>query len=290
MAKKLRYTLTDDTLFKMLFVKYPGLLKRLVAKILGIPLDGITEFEITNPEMPPSDEPEDKFCRLDINMKVNEERVNLEVQVKDEHDYPERSLYYWARAYSNALPAAQQYSALPRTILINILGFKLFKGVKGFHSEFRPLEVKRHTALTDKMSLHYFELPKLPKIDNIDVGDEIELWLAAINAKTEEQLSKIKTIGGEVMEQLVEAYHSVSASPEFRELARQRERARHNEASALANAERKGEIRGEKRGRQEGRQEGQREIIINMYEAGFSVADIVKVTKHLEAEVRAILG
>ena len=43
-------------------------------------------------------------------------------------------------------------------------------------------------------------------------------------------------IGGEPTEQLVEAYHNVVASPEFREMVRQRERARHNEASALANA------------------------------------------------------
>jgi predicted transposase/invertase (TIGR01784 family) len=275
---KLRYKLTNDTLFKMLFVKYPDLLKRLVAKILGFPFDGIAGFEITNPEMPPCDDVDDKFCRLDINMKVNGELVNLEVQVKDEHDYPERSLYYWARAYSNALHTAQKYAALPRTILINIIGFKLFKDVKDIHSEFRPMEVNRHTLLTDRMSLHYFELPKLPKIENIDANDEVELWLAAINAKTEEQLSTIKTIGGEVMEQLVEAYHDVAASPEFREMVRQRERARHNEASALANAEQKGEIK------------GQRKIVKKMYEMGYGVADIAKIAELSEKDVKKMLG
>jgi hypothetical protein len=37
------------------------------------------------------------------------------------------------------------------------------------------------------------------------------------------------------MEQAIEAYRRVSVSDEFRELERMRERARHNEASALAN-------------------------------------------------------
>jgi predicted transposase/invertase (TIGR01784 family) len=275
---ELLYKLTNDTLFKMLFVKYPELLKRLVAKILGIPIDGIAEFKITNPEMPPCDEVNDKFCRLDINMEVNGERVNLEVQVKDEHDYPERSLYYWARAYSNALHVAQEYAALPRTILINIIEFKLFKDVGDVHSEFRPMEVNRHTVLTDRMSLHYFELPKLPKIADINANDEVELWLAAINAKTEEQLSTLRNIGGEPMELLVEAYHNVAASPEFREMVRQRERAQHNEASALANAAQKAKL------------EERCQNIRNLYRKGYTVEAIADGLDLSEKDVKDVLG
>ncbi|MCL2183925.1 MAG: hypothetical protein FWB85_10710, partial [Chitinispirillia bacterium] len=47
------------------------------------------------------------------------------------------------------------------------------------------------------------------------------------------------TIGGEIMVQAVEAYRHISASDELKELERLRDRARHNEASALANAERR---------------------------------------------------
>ena len=41
---KLRYTLKNDILFKMVFVKYPDLLKRLVAELLAIRLESIKEF------------------------------------------------------------------------------------------------------------------------------------------------------------------------------------------------------------------------------------------------------
>ena len=51
--RKLEYTFKTDTLFKMLFVQYPELLKKLVADLLGIPLEGIGQFVIRNPEMPP---------------------------------------------------------------------------------------------------------------------------------------------------------------------------------------------------------------------------------------------
>ena len=66
---KLKYTFKNDILFKMVFVKYPELLKRLVADLLKISFEGIEEFLITNPEMPPESISK-KFCRLDINMIV----------------------------------------------------------------------------------------------------------------------------------------------------------------------------------------------------------------------------
>jgi hypothetical protein len=59
---KLEYTFKNDTLFKMLFVKFPNLLKRLVSELIGIKIGDIEEFVITNPEMPP-DLLGEKFCR-----------------------------------------------------------------------------------------------------------------------------------------------------------------------------------------------------------------------------------
>jgi len=231
---KLKYTFKNDTLFKMLFVKYPDLLKRLVAELLGINYDSIEQFEITNPEMPP-EAIGDKFCRLDINMTVNGQRVDLEIQVSDEGDYPERSLFYWAREYSTALGEGEEYIDLPRTIIISIVGFNLFDCVE-FHSEYQALEVKRHTPLTDKMSLHYFELPKLPVLERAEYGKE--LWLTLFNVETEEELAKIEALEVPIMKQAIGAYRSVTATDEFKEIERLRSRARHNEASALGHARR----------------------------------------------------
>ena len=124
---ELKYKLTNDVLFKSLFVKHKGLLKRLVAALLGIRVEDIgADFRVANSEMPPEAMGE-KFCHLDINMTVNGQRVDLEVQVEDRGDYPERSLYYWAREYSSALPAGEDFCGLPRTIVISILAFPLFR-------------------------------------------------------------------------------------------------------------------------------------------------------------------
>ena len=237
-VRKLEYTFKTDTLFKMLFVQYPELLKKLVADLLGIPFQSIGQFVIRNPEMPPENLG-DKFCRLDINMTVNGQRVDLEVQVCNEGDYPERVMYYWAREFSSALMAGQGYSTLPHTIVISIIDFILFD-CKEYDSFFQPLEVTRHTLLSDKMGFHFFELPKLP--DHVDEDDMLMLWLSLFKAETEEELEKIKEMEVPVMSQAINAYYTITASSEFREKERLRAKARHDEAQALYNADRNAKI------------------------------------------------
>jgi predicted transposase/invertase (TIGR01784 family) len=235
--EELRYKFTNDTLFKMFFVKYPKLLKRLVAQILGIRMESIGQFIITNPEMPP-ETMGDKFCRLDINMLVDGQRVDMEVQVADQGDYPERSLFYWAREFSTGLTEGEQYLVLPRTIIVSIVGFPLFD-CKEYHSEFWALEVSRYTPLTDKMVLQYFELCKLPEI--VDPKDELLLWLKLFNAATQEDLQQIKALGVPIMAEAIEAYKHITAEDRFKEIERMRFRARHDEASALAHERREAE-------------------------------------------------
>ncbi len=230
--KKLQYTFKTDTLFKMLFVKYPELLKELVANLLGIPSGSIGQFTIKNPEMPPENLG-DKFCRLDINMTVNGQQVDLEVQVSNEGDYPERVMYYWAREFSSALPAGEGYSRLPRTLVVSIIDFMLFD-CEEYHSFFQPLEVTRHTLLSDKMGFHFFELPKLP--DDVSQENMLLLWLSLFKADTEEELEKIKGMEVPVMSQAINAYYTITASSEFREKEWLRAKARHDEAQALYNA------------------------------------------------------
>ncbi|MCL2174769.1 MAG: Rpn family recombination-promoting nuclease/putative transposase [Treponema sp.] len=229
---KLEYTFKTDMLFKILFVKYPDLLKDLICELLQIPKESITQFDITNPEMP-SEAIGEKFCRLDINMIVDGQRVSLEIQVQNEGDFPERILHQWARVYSNAIESGGDYIKLPRTVIISIIDFPLLK-CKEFHSEFRPLEVTRHEELTDKMTLHFFELPKIPN----DINDKnmLLLWLSLFKAETKEEIERIRSMEVKVMEQAINAYYKITAESEFKEKVRLLEKARHNEASALRNA------------------------------------------------------
>ena len=234
---KLEYTFKNDILFKMLFSKNPDLLKRLVSVLLGITFESIGDFILINTEMPP-EEIGKKFCRLDINMIVDGKRVNIEIQVEDEGNYPERSMFHWAKMFASALPSGHDYSLLPKTIVISILGFMQFDCAE-VHSEFAPMEVSRHEILSDKQRYHFFELPKLPDVDLIDANSEKDLWLALFNAKTEEELEKLVSSGGEVMSEAVKEYRVITATDEFKYWDMVRERARHDEAQAISNAEKR---------------------------------------------------
>jgi predicted transposase/invertase (TIGR01784 family) len=84
------------------------------------------------------------------------------------------------------------------------------------------------------MTLHFFELKKLPK--ELNAKNTLLLWLSLFKAETQEELDKIKSLEVSVMEKAINAYNTITVSPEFKELERLRSLARHNEASALRNA------------------------------------------------------
>ncbi len=263
---KLQYTFKTDTLFKMLFVRNQDLLWKLVAVLLRIPLESIQELVVRNPEIAPEMLGE-KFCRLDINMIVNGQCIDLEVQVANEGDYPERVMYYWAREFSSSLATGESYPTLPRTIVISIIDFSLFNCTE-YYSFFQALEVTRHTLLSDKMGFQFFELTKLP--GNIDEKDSLLLWLSLFKANTEEELEKIRAMEVPEMEEAINAYYTITASSEFREIERLRAKARHDEAQALHHARQEG--------RQEGISERNIEIVRNALQMGMPIEDIAKLT------------
>ena len=235
---KLEYTFQSDVLFKMLFVRNQGLLRHLIAVLLSIPLDSITSLVVTNTEIPP-EEVGNKFCRLDIRMTADGKDIDIELQAYNEGNYPARMLYYASKMVAGNLLKGEDYNALPRTIVISILGFNLFPG-PDMHSEFALLERTRHHLLTDKLGFHFFELPKLPTIQNLDTSSQRNLWLSLFNAQTEEELTQLEQEGGPLMSEAVTAYRTVTATPEFKQLEWMRQKTKLDEQNALSVARKAG--------------------------------------------------
>jgi len=123
-------------------------------------------------------------------------------------------------------------------IIISIVDFMIFDCAE-YRSEFLPLEVSRRELLSDRMAMIHFEVRKLP--EDIGIENELELMLSLFRAKTEEDLKQLEELEVTIVKQAIGAYREIVASPEFRELERLRADVRHNEASALLNAQRKAE-------------------------------------------------
>ncbi|MDR1157001.1 MAG: hypothetical protein LBK75_01650 [Oscillospiraceae bacterium] len=73
--------------------------------------------------------------------------------------------------------------------------------------------------------------------------DMMELYWNIGNEILRRQMKRLYEMEVPIVKQAINAYREIVVSPEFRELERLRSLARHNEASALLNAEQKGEAR-----------------------------------------------
>ncbi|AHC16502.1 hypothetical protein L21SP2_3162 [Salinispira pacifica] len=122
----------------------------------------VVDLEIRNPFNLTTIQ-ESKESILDIKAKDRNGRwINVEVQVSHEPSYAARSLYYWAKSYTDQLSRGDVYSDLSPSVCINLLDFTLFPELSDFHSCFQITE-KDHKEyiLTEHLEIHFIELSKL---------------------------------------------------------------------------------------------------------------------------------
>lgn len=225
-----------DIIFKKLFSENKDLLQDFLAKTLEIPYDSIDNITIINPELPP-ETLSGKFSRLDLTMEFGGKLVNIEIQVKNDQDFRDRTLFYWAKLYTSALKSGEEYGELKQTITINIINFNMFDS-EDFHTEIVTIEKGNNKLFTDKFSMHFFELKKIGKKINPYNGKE--LWLQFINAESEEDFEMINQTNIPIMQKAVHVIYDMSEDTKVREVARLREKALHDEASALKEARNEG--------------------------------------------------
>mgnify|MGYP004522068951 FL=1 len=267
-----------DIIFKKLFTDEGNqhILQAFLSDILEIPYESINNIIVLNSEIMPENIIE-KYSRMDIKMTVDGNRlINVEMQIKDEGDYKDRSMYYLSKLYGNQLKSGDGYGKLNQCISINVLNFILFDEWTDFHSSFRMREDKRNSVLTDNFIAHYFELKKIGK--NFDKNNKQELWLRLINAETEDELDMLQQTGVKSIQDAVVVLHKMSADEKTRELAEMREKALHIEATEKSYARAEGEAAGLKKGEAIGLKKGERrkeaEILANLKAMGLSEEQI----------------
>lgn len=233
-----------------------------IADILDIPSKSIQKIIITNSELPP-DSADGKFSRMDLNLKVDDTLINVEIQVKADHDYRDRSLFYWAKLYTSELKSGEVYGQLKKAITINIINFNMFEG-NDYHTEVIAAIKNSNEIFSDKFSMHFFELKKVNK--RVNPNNRRELWMHFLNADNKEDLEMLRKTNIPIMEKAVNVIYDLSEDTKIREMARIREKALHDEASALYNAKNEG--------RTEGRIEERNEIIKIMRSKGMTEEEI----------------
>jgi predicted transposase/invertase (TIGR01784 family) len=226
-----------DLAFKKLFSENDELLKSLICAALDIKSEDIQDLKLENTEVLPQDL-KDKFCRLDLKIKMKGRVIDIEIQLNNQGNFQNRALYYWARLFSQALATSEDYSSLPETIVISFIDFDLF-GSSDYHSQFGLLEKERLEVLTDKFAIHFFELTKIPK--DIDKNNNIELWLKLIGAETDEDLTELENVKSSEIKSALNQVKKFNADDKFKSQVELREQTLIEERSALNYAKQEGE-------------------------------------------------
>ena len=238
------------------------------------PKDLIQSVQIMNNDID-KESIEDKFSRLDIKAKTN----------KDEHNMIKRSLYYWSKMFEGQLTEGQKYDTLAKTICINILNFKCLK-TKEAHSIYRLKEINTNEELTDLQEIHFIELPKLPK--NEEIKDVFDAWMEFIENPISNKLQKAEMTIQEIKEAKNELLR-LSANDKERMKYEDRRAALLDKVSALENAEEKGIEIGKEIGKKEGEKNKAIEVAKNSLKAGLDIDTISSITGLDKNEIEKLL-
>ncbi|MFQ9313521.1 MAG: Rpn family recombination-promoting nuclease/putative transposase [Clostridium perfringens] len=209
------------------------------------PTTPIKDVEIKNNDID-KDFLEDKFSRLDVKATTsNKEHINIEIQVKNEYNMIQRTLYYWSKMYSEQIQNRDNYSKLERTVCINILNFKYLKNDK-YHNAYRLKEITSNEELTDLQEIHFIELPKFNEIgnkENVDVEkmDALEKWLEFLVEPESNTVRQLELSNEEIKLAKSELYR-LSMDSKEREQYNMREKAIYDRIFALESSKEEGKL------------------------------------------------
>lgn len=266
--------ITNDYIFKKLFSKKgnESILKDFLIAILEIPIEKV---EVQTEVSLEKQLEENKLGRLDILAILNDDTiVNIEVQVINPHNFVERTLYYWSGNYYNHLKAGDNYKEIKRTIAINILDYEQFEEGP-FHEVARLKRDYQDQVLTDKIEIHFIQIPKFSKSKK-EAKTKLEQWMQFIS-QTNQKGVELAMKENKEIKKANEEYEYLTGNEAERRIAFLRDKAIRDEKSM-----RQGE-------RDEGRREGEikrnYEIAKKLIEKGIAIEDIVEITELAKEEI-----
>ncbi len=206
---ELRYRLTNDYFFHVVFQSNPKALTGLCASLLHLDPKEITSVEVLNP-IELGKAVTDKDFILDLKVSLNDNRIiNFEMQVEDEGDWQERSLSYLCRTYDQ-LAKGQAYIDVKPVYHIGFLDFNLKGFTPEFYATYKLSNVKNHEIFSDKLVLSVVNLKQIDKATEEDRRYGIDHWAQLFKATTWEAIKMLAAKNeyiAEASETMLQSYH-----------------------------------------------------------------------------------
>ena len=147
------YTFLNDYMFRVILQKHKNVLRSIVCACLKLEVGDVQDIVVQNP-IEFGEAIDDKTFILDINVLLNNNTIiNLEMQVLDLKDWPERSLSYLARSYDNVAKGDEYINVKP-VYHIGFLNYTLFPEYPEFFAKYQMMNIKNHNVYTTKFNLY----------------------------------------------------------------------------------------------------------------------------------------
>ena len=187
---KLYHVLTNDYLFRALLQENNDVLKGLMCSVLHLSPDSVKSVTITNPILLGKELGRKTFF-LDINVLLNDDTlINIEMQVANLGNWPERSLGYLCRSF-DSLNKGDDYIDVKSAIHISFLDYTLFPSYPEFHSVYKLKNDKNSMIYTDKFMIHVINLTCIDLATEEDRFYGIDQWASFFKAKTWEEINML---------------------------------------------------------------------------------------------------
>ena len=233
------------------------------------------KVEFLNPEYNPLTK-DGKLAILDIKASVDDKAfVNIELQVSRQNYMPKRSMFYISRMFSEQMVKGQDYETLKPVIGINLLDFNLFDDIDTWHNVARFKLDNTDKVLTDCISLHFLELPKL-KYSDIKKVKRLEAWGAYFSGRCNQEELEVLLMNEPLLQKAVSFEKAFLNDDKMYREYQQREDAIREETTKFNRVKR------------EAKSEEKIQNAINGLRKGYSLEIIADITELSIEEIEAI--
>ena len=212
-----------------------------------------------------SDTLDKKTGILDLQIDVNNtEKVDVEVQLVERSNLPERLLFYFSKLYLKGIGKGEDYRIAKRVVLIAIIDYNLKIEIedKKMKTIWQIVE-KNHpkTILTNKFEIHILELEKVKEEYKKNKENKKAQWLLFLDDPETKEVKEIMEKNEDVKEAVIEV-RKLSQDEQLQREAELREKAIMDEKAiyqaGLDNGKEEGRAEGRAEGHEEGRAEGEK--------------------------------
>ena len=231
---KIKYFMSNDIVFKMLLMRNEYMLKKIICMSIGIDMEDIKSIEILNPEIMGDNENE-KLNRLDILLELNnKEKINIEMQNSNEHNFAQRIEFYLSRVYINSLKKSENYSILNKIYGIYFINYNDENYNDAFSkiSECDTMNRKTTKSIKEKI---IFNLTKIDEMKKYGFSKEEMDILKFIKSKKESEISDM-SLSNKRIEEAMRQLEEINADDELKKAIYYRERYNYDMNTAISDA------------------------------------------------------